>query len=350
MRKESDGAPDKTGLTTDPHSQSATATHQIALVAIPGVRLFELAIAAEVFGVDRHDLVPDWYDFALVASSPSGETISHGITVPAGRGLDALRSADTVIIPASAEAHSGAPAELLAALRAAHARGARIAAICSGSFVLAEAGLLDGRRATTHWMHADELARRYPTVDVDPAVLYVHDGVWTSAGSAAGLDMCLELVRRDHGSAIANEIARRIVIPPHRDGGQAQYIRAAAGVSESAPKRDVYEWARRNLRAVTVAAMAEHLGISTRTLHRRFLDETGRPPQVWLQRLRLQSAAELLESTDLGLDAIARRVGLGTATNLRAQFAAVYGVPPAHYRRTFRPALEPASAGPGRAE
>jgi AraC family transcriptional activator FtrA len=269
--------------------------HRVVLVAAAGVPLFELAIATQVFGFDRRDITPDWYDFAIVGVDDAAPTrIEHGIIVPAGAGLSALRSADTVIVPACADIHGCSPDALLDALRAAHGRGARIAAICSGSFVLAEAGLLHARRATTHWMHADELARRYPTVDVDPAVLYVCDGVWTSAGSAAGLDMCLEMVRRDLGAAVANEVARRTVTPPHRDGGQAQYVRPAAGhAGQGSP--DVREWAHRNIADATVTAMAGYAGVSVRTLNRQFRDQTRQPPQVWLQRLRLDTAAELLE-------------------------------------------------------
>jgi AraC family transcriptional activator FtrA len=308
--------------------------HRVVCVASPGVPVFELAIATEVFGIDRRDLTSDWYDFAITGAEPGAVTIAHGITVPAGPGLDALAEADTIVVPACADLHAHAPTALLDALRAAHARGARIASICSGSFVLAEAGLLNGRRATTHWMHASELVKRYPAVDVDPAVLYVHDGVWTSAGSAAGLDMCLELVRQDHGSAVANEVARRVVTPPHRDGGQAQYIRHA--IAATAPGRDVQEWTRGHLADVTVADMARYNGVSTRTLNRQFRESTDLSPQAWLQRLRLDSAAELLETSDMAVAAIARRVGLGTDTNLRARFTAAYGLPPARYRRTFR--------------
>ncbi|MCO1659867.1 GlxA family transcriptional regulator [Pseudonocardia humida] len=317
--------------------------HRVVLVASPGVPLFELAIAAQVFGTDRSDITPDWYEFAIVGVDGADTRIEHGISVPGGAGLPALRGADTVIVPACAQIHGRAPEALLGALRAAHQRGARIAAICSGSFVLAEAGLLDGRRATTHWMHADELARRHPAVTVDPAVLYVCDDVWTSAGSAAGLDMCLELVRRDLGAAVANEVARRTVTPPHRDGGQAQYSRPAAGPAAQ-PRRDVLDWARRNIADATVTGMADHAGISARTLNRQFHDLTGRSPQAWLQRLRLDTAAELLESTDLTVHAIARRVGLGTATNLRMRFTGTYGVPPTRYRQTFGPRAVPAAA------
>ena len=323
MRNESDSGP----------------RHRVVLVASSAVPLFELAIPAEVFGVDRREIAPDWYDFTLVAADGPSTAVAHGFTVPEGHGLAALRDADTVIVPACASVHTGASPALLDALRQAHARGARIAAICSGAFVLAEAGLLDGRRATTHWMHARELAERYPAVAVDPAVLYVHDDVWTSAGSAAGLDMCLHLVRCDFGAAVANEVARRMVVPPHRDGGQAQYIRLVRP-ARSRPDTDlqaVQSWARRRLADVSVAGMAVRAGLSTRTLNRRFTESTGQPPQVWLQRVRLDAAAELLETTDASIDSIARWVGLGTASNLRERFTTAFGVPPSAYRRTFGP-------------
>jgi AraC family transcriptional regulator, transcriptional activator FtrA len=308
--------------------------HRVVLVASPGVPLFEFAIAAEVFGIDRRQLTANWYEFTIAAVNETGTEIAHGITVPATAGLAALRRADTVIVPACADVHAHAPTVLLDALRRAHAGGARIAAICSGSFVLAEAGLLAGRRATTHWIHAAELAARYPDVTVDPAVLYVHDDVWTSAGSAAGLDMCLELVRQDHGAAIANDVARHIVTSPHRTGGQAQFI-PSTKVSPTMSGPDVQDWARRNVAEATVATMAGYAGVSQRTLNRRFRDYVHLSPQQWLQDARLDVAVEHLETTDLTVDAIARRAGMGSATNLRAQFTKTYGVSPSQYRQTF---------------
>jgi AraC family transcriptional regulator, transcriptional activator FtrA len=307
--------------------------HRVVLVATPGVPVFELGTALEVFGIDRSELAPDWYDFELVATGGSTR-IGGGLVVPAGRGLDAFQDADTVVVPACASIHGGAPAALLTALRAARERGTRLVSLCSGAFVLAQAGLLDGRRATTHWMYAGELARRYPRVEVDAAVLYVRDGdVWTSAGSAAALDLCLEIVRHDHGQAVANEVARRIVTPPHREGGQAQYVRHVRNpVTEPV---DVTDWARQHLAEASVAAMARHANVSQRTLVRRFQDATRATPQAWLRRERLSVARELLENTDLTVEAIARQVGFGSAANLRARFAAAFGVSPNRYRRTF---------------
>lgn len=311
-----------------------SARQRVVVVATPDTHLFELAIPCEVFGVDRTDLTAAWYDFELVTAEP-GTTTDHGLSVPAGRGLEALRDADLIVVPACDTMHSGAPQTLLGALREAHVRGARIASICSGAFVLAEAGLLDGRRATTHWMHAPEFAGRYPGVLLDPDVLYVHDDVWTSAGSAAALDMCLAIVRADHGAAVANEVARRIVIPPHRDGGQSQFIRPRpAPVGHDLA--DSLDWARRNLDKVTVTGLAAHAGTSTRTLHRTMTRVTGGSAQDWLLRERIGAAQELLETSDLTMDAIAVRTGLGTGANLRAHFTRSVGTSPSHYRKTFR--------------
>lgn len=310
-----------------------SATRRVVIIATPGVPLFELSAASEIFGIDRRDISSDWYDFEFATTEPDTRA-GFGVLIPQGRGLAALEHAHTVIVPACANIHSSAPSQLLDALRAAHLRGARIAALCSGAFVLAEAGLLEGRRATTHWMHAQELARRYPGVTVDPDVLYIHDDVWTSAGSAAAIDLCLELVRQDFGASVANEVARRVVTPPHRDGGQAQYVRHQPRTPTTGDG-DVQDWARHNLADVTVAGMADHAKVSQRTLNRQFRARTRLSPQEWIQRERLQATQELLENTPLTLDTIARKVGLGTPTNLRVHFSSAFGVTPGSYRRTF---------------
>ncbi|KNX36558.1 hypothetical protein VV01_04360 [Luteipulveratus halotolerans] len=312
--------------------------HHVVVVATEGVHVFELAIPCEVFGIDRGDLTPQWYSFEVVsaadAQTTGGVSLSHGLSVSAGRGLAALNDADTIVVPACASIHEAVPQHLIDALRSAHARGARIVSICSGAFVLAEAGLLDGRRATAHWMYTAELAARYPLITVDPSVLYVHDDVWTSAGSAAALDMCLEIVRADHGSSVANEVARRIVIPPHRNGGQAQYVRHRP-LPVGHDLATTLDWARHNLDTVTVTAMATRAGTSTRTLHRTVTGRTGQSPQEWLLRERLSVAQELLESTSLTTEAIARRVGLGSSANLRGHFSRAFGLPPRDYRMSF---------------
>jgi transcriptional regulator GlxA family with amidase domain len=313
--------------------------HRVVVPVPPDTPLFELAVPCEVFGIDRSDVVADWYDFRL-CPVPAGPTaLPHGLVLTGGATLDDVAAADTVIVPAWSDPAAEPPAELLDALREAHRRGARVASICSGAFVLAAAGLLDGRRATTHWRHADELAARYPAVEVDPGVLYTDDGdVLTSAGTAAGLDLCLHLVRADHGARAAAEVARRLVVPPHRDGGQAQYIRAplaAPGADADAIGR-VMAWALEHLdRPLTVADLARQAAMSPRTFARAFSAAAGTTPIHWLNRRRVAAAQELLETTGLSVERIAGRVGFGSAVTLRARFTQVAGVAPAQYRRAF---------------
>jgi AraC family transcriptional regulator, transcriptional activator FtrA len=319
---------------------------RVAVVALPGTPIFELAVPCEVFGIDRSDLAAGWYDFGI-HSAASGVSLAHGFGVPAGLDLTDLSGAGTVLVPGCRSIHDGAPAELLAALRVAHDQGARIAGICSGAFVLAQAGLLDGLRATTHWMHASELARRFPTVTVDADVLYVQqDRIWTSAGTAAAIDLCLELVRRDHGAAIANEVARRMVTPPHRGGGQAQYIRTTSVTPHGDPLADTLAWARANLdRELSIVELADRAGMSHRTLIRRFRTTTHTTPQQWLARERIMAAQQLLETTTLPIDRVAQRSGHGSAANLRLQFQRHVGVTPSAYRATFN-STNPDSANP----
>ena len=308
-------------------------THRVVAIALPGVPVFELASAMEIFGTDRSDITEDWYHFELVASDDA-VTIGGGLRAPRGRGLVAFDDADTIIVPACADVHDASPPPVLEALRGAHARGTRIVSLCSGAFVLAEARLLSGRRATTHWMHAELLAQRYPDIQVDASALYVHDdGIWTSAGSAAAIDLCLELVHTDLGATVANEVARRLVTAPHRNGGQAQFIRRPPRVNSD--DADIHSWARANLESATVSAMATHGGMSQRTLVRRFKSRTNLTPQQWLQRERLSAAQELLESSADTIEAIARQAGFGTAANLRAQFTRTFGVAPSAFRSTF---------------
>jgi transcriptional regulator GlxA family with amidase domain len=313
--------------------------HQVA-VPVPGdTPLFELAVPCEVFGLDRSELVAPWYGFTLcpVGKAPVG--LPHGLTLTGGGSLDDLAAADTVVVPAWSDPRSEPPADLLDALRAAHDHGARIASICSGAFVLAAAGLLDGRRATTHWRYADALAARYPQVRVDPNVLYTDDGdVLTSAGTAAGLDLCLHMIRADHGARVAAEVARRLVVPPHRDGGQAQYIRSPMPPpgAEADAISSVMAWALEHLdRPMTVADLARRAAMSPRTFARAFAAAAGTSPMHWLARRRISAAQELLETTDLPVDRIAEKVGFGSAVTLRSRFTQVAGVPPSQYRRTF---------------
>ncbi|MEV4414766.1 helix-turn-helix domain-containing protein [Catellatospora sp. NPDC049609] len=261
-------------------------------------------------------------------------------------GLDQLARADTVIIPAVADVDAEPSPGLLDAVRAAHRAGARLVSLCTGSFVLAEAGVLDGLRATTHWAHTEALAARYPRVAVDPDVLYVDNGdVLASAGKAAAIDLCLHLIRRDHGSTVANAVARRLVVPPHRAGGQAQFVTTPVPARDDHPLADLLPWAMARLdRPLTVEDLARQANMSSRNLARHFRTATGTTPLQWLATQRIRRAQELLENTDDGIDAIAHAAGLGTATTLRRHFHRTVGVPPDAYRRTFRSARPTAGA------
>ena len=300
--------------------------------------LLELAIAAEVFGVDRSDLAPDgeWYE--LTAWTPDGAP-SPWLPDVGTCGLADLAAADTVIVPSTDDPDAASDPALLAALRAAHDRGARIASLCTGAFVLAAAGLLDGRAAATHWMHAEDLARRYPRITVRPDVLYVDEGrVLTSAGKTAALDLCIHLVRHDYGAAAANGLVRRLVGPGYRPGGQAQFI-----APPSAPRLPdglamALDWARGRLdRPLTVEDLARRAGLSSRQLARRMQAEIGTRPLDWLHRQRVALAQELLERSDASVEQVAARCGLGTATTLRRHFQRAVGVSPTTYRATFGP-------------
>ncbi|QKW33351.1 helix-turn-helix domain-containing protein [Actinomadura sp. NAK00032] len=308
--------------------------HTLAVAVTDGVPIFELAIPCEVFGYERPGLADAWYDFRLCAAP--GTRTAAGFAPGTRYGLDALASADTVVIPACASVVDEQPPDLVEAVRAAHAGGARIVSLCTGAFVLAAAGLLDGRPATTHWMHAEQLAARHPEVRVDASVLYIDDGdILTSAGTAAGLDLCLHVVRNDHGAAVAGALAKRLVMPAHRPGGQAQYIDARA-VHDAGDLGPLLDWARRHLdEPLTVAALARRANVTSRTLIRRFHAATGTTPMAWLRGIRIDHARELLETTALPVDQIAERSGLGGPANLRHHFTRVVGVPPTAYRRAF---------------
>jgi len=310
----------------------------VALAVTEGAPIFDIAIPCEVFGRPRPRLPENWYDFRVCAAEPGQTRTGAGFLADTGYGLSELASADTVIIPAIADPLMPQPPQLLAAVRAAHDAGARIASICSGAFVLAAAGLLDGRRATVHWMHASLLAELYPEVTVDPAVLYVDDGdILTSAGTAAGLDLCLHIVRLDFGADVANLLARHLVIPPHRPGGQAQYAEAPVPRQDDDGLAPLLHWAVEHLdQPLTIADLASHQHLTPRTLIRRFHAATGTSPIQWLLSQRVQHARRLLESTDDPLAIIAERCGLGTEVNLRHHFTRLVGVAPTQYRRTFK--------------
>jgi AraC family transcriptional regulator, transcriptional activator FtrA len=313
--------------------------HRVVVPITSNVPIFEVAVACEVFGRARQDFpVPWWYEVVLCAGQPGPVRTAEGLRLDDDRGLAELERADTVIVPACADLQGDPPPELLAGLRAAHARGARIASICTGAFTLAAAGLLDGRQATTHWMHGAELTQRWPSVRVDQNVLYTQDGqIFTSAGECAGLDLCLHLIRLDHGSRIANALARRMVLPPHRDGGQAQYIDSPISGGETTGLGAVLDWARLHLHEpLTVENLAAEAAMSERTFLRHFRAVTATTPLQWLLHERVARARELLETTDDTIDRIAERCGFGTAQTLRTHFTRINTVGPHRYRQAFR--------------
>ena len=309
---------------------------------------FELACAAQVFGIERPEL-PTRYAFSVCAERPGPIATHAGYDMLVTDGLDALDRADTVVIPGWQPATDPPPPTVVQALRRAHSRGARVVSICSGAFALAHAGLLDGRRATTHWALADKLAAHFPRVQVDPDVLYVdHGDVATSAGAGAGLDLCMHLVRSDQGARYAAHIARTMVMPPHREGGQLQYSAPPHPAQIDGTLAPLLEWITARLgEPVTLEQIAAHAGVSPRTLTRRFTDQLGTSPGQWLLTQRIATARDLLESSDLPLDAIARRVGLSSATNLRRRFLNALGTTPGAYRRAFLVRrTEPSSGAP----
>ncbi|BAJ30708.1 MULTISPECIES: helix-turn-helix domain-containing protein [Kitasatospora] len=314
----------------------------VAVVVLEEIHPFELGVACEVFGLDRSASGLPVYDFALVGDRPGPMRTHAGFTVDVPHGPERLADADLVIATATGiRAHY--PEPLLAALRAAHDRGAHLLSICSGSFLLGAAGLLDGRRCTTHWQYAELMAERFPLTTVEPDVLYVDDDpVITSAGTAAGIDACLHLVRKVQGAEVARAIARRMVVAPHRDGGQAQFINRPLPECEGDALTAVLEWMRRHLdRETGVDQLARLAHMSPRTFARRFRQETGTTPHRWLTGQRVLFAQHLLESTGESVDAVAARCGFGNAAALRHHFGRRLGTTPLAYRRAF--------GGPGRA-
>lgn len=324
---------------------TGTVLRDVAVLALDGVAPFELGVLCEVFGVDRTGQGLPGYDFAVCGRRPGPVRTSVGFGLQVPHGLDRAARADLVAVPAMGTDRAWPP-EVLDTLRAAVARGARVLSVCSGAFVLGAAGLLDGRRCTTHWMYAAELARRHPAAVVDPDVLYVDaDPVLTSAGTAAGIDLCLHLVRREHGPRVANALARRMVVPPHRDGGQAQYVEMPVPAAQGDVLGDVLTWMATHLDAdLTVESLAARAHLSPRTFARRFRAETGTTPYHWLTGQRVLRAQRLLEETDLPVEVVAQRAGFGTAAVLRHHFARWCGTTPQRYRRTFRRPAVPAGA------
>ncbi|MFD3541949.1 GlxA family transcriptional regulator [Streptomyces sp. NPDC058662] len=303
--------------------------------------VYEAAIAYAVFGHPQPDLADPWYDLLLCSVSEPPAAGARGFSVRTEHGLDELVTADTVIVPSVPDGvvsrGEALPAAFIDALRQAARNGARMVSLCTGAFALAEAGLLDGRRATAHWTNTADLAKRYPRVEVDEAVLYIDEGdVLTSAGMSAGMDLCLHLVRRDLGAHVANQLARRMVVSGHRPGGQSQFVDLSVPVTDDDGLGPVLDWAAQHLdEPLTVEEMAKYAGLSTRTFFRRLQAVTGTTPLKWLLNQRLVRAQSLLETTDLPIERISEHSGLGTAANLRRHFTLHVGVTPTDYRQSF---------------
>jgi transcriptional regulator GlxA family with amidase domain len=317
--------------------------HRVVVLAMDGLLPFELGIPHRIFGRPKDALGRHLYEVVTCSvRSPGPVRTDADFSIVAEHGPEALATADTVVVPASYELgpvfEEGVLTDELAAALAHIRPGTRLASICTGVFVLAAAGYLDGRRATTHWAETDQLQRLFPKIDVDPDVLFIDDGdVLTSAGVAAGIDLCLHMVRRDHGTAVANDVARRTVVPPHRDGGQAQYIHRPVPDPQQATTTGARAWALGRLHEpVQLRDMAAQESMSVRTFTRRFREEVGVSPGQWLTQQRVERARHLLESTDLTVDQVAQESGFGTAQSMRQHLQAALGVTPTAYRRTFR--------------
>jgi transcriptional regulator GlxA family with amidase domain len=308
---------------------------KVVLLALPGTAPFEFGVICEVFGIDRSEMGGPAFDFTIATADPGPVTTSLGYDMIITTGLEVAADADLLCVPA--HLMDDVDERFLEVLRAAERRGAWILSVCSGAFVLAQAGILNGRRSTTHWMHADRLAAQYPETTVDPDVLFVDDRrVITSAGTASGIDAALHLVRRELGAAATNVIARRMVIPPQREGGQAQYIGTPVQQEGSDSIAPVAEWMLSNLSEdLTVDQLARKALMSSRTFARRFRADMGTTPAAWLNRQRILKAQQLLERTDRGLEVVAQETGFGTAAVMRHHFLKVLQTTPTTYRRTF---------------
>lgn len=312
----------------------------VVAIAYDGQCMFELGIATELFGLERPEVGAPWYRLRIVAATPGPVRALGGIAIEASHDLRHIRRAGTIVLPGWRRDITP-PTALLAAIRHAHAHGARVMSICSGVFLLAATGLLDGKAATTHWRYTEQLAAEHPAIDVRPNVLFVDNGsTLTSAGSAAGIDLGLHLIRRDHGADIAATVARRLVVAPQRDGGQAQFVDHAR-LPDAVPVAelgDTLTWMQRHLaEPLSVARMARHAHQSPRTFARRFVAEVGVTPMQWLIRERVRRAQQLLETTDRSIDEVAARVGFGSAETLRHHFRRTVDISPSRYRATFHP-------------
>ena len=311
----------------------------VSVLAYDGMTGFESGIVAEVFGLTWPDIDQPWYDLKVCAVDRRPLTLLGGATLRTAYDLDDFAAADTVVVPSVRNPDDPIHPGVIEALRSAHARGARVVSICSGAFALAAAGLLDGRPATTHWRYAEQLQQRYPQIKVDRDPLYVDDGdVLSSAGCAAGLDLALHLVRRDLGTATANAVARRLVVSPHRPGGQSQYIEAPVAADPDDDRlAATLAWAQAHLdEPIRVADLARRTSMSERTFVRRFAAATGTSPAQWLIERRVQRAVELLESTDMPVELVCGATGFASPAALRHHFTPRLGTSPTAYRRTFR--------------
>src|SRR5688500_162568 len=316
--------------------------HVVAVLVMDGVHPFEMSVPCEVFGIERPEVCHPWpYEVIVTSIEPTGTVRSgNSFDIVTPFGLADLERADTIVIPAWPNPDQAPSCEVVDALRDAHERGARILSFCTGAFVLGYAGLLEGRRAATHWMHADSFAARFPEVHVDRNVLYVEAGdeLFTSAGTAAAIDLCLHIIRKDLGAEAVNIVARRMVVPPHRDGGQSQFVQAPVPTcADDDPMAGALDWAVEHLdRPLSVEQLARHAAMSPRTFARRFRDVTGTTPPQWLLRQRVLHAQRLLESTDEPVERVAHRCGFSSAAVLREHFTRVTGTNPLTYRRTFQ--------------
>jgi AraC family transcriptional regulator, transcriptional activator FtrA len=318
------------------------ALHKVAVLAYDGLCTFEFAIAVELFGLPRPEF-ERWYAFEVCGLERGPLRATGGVSVLPRRGLQGLLDADTILIPGWRNPEERPPRRVVRALLAAHQRGARLVSICSGVFVLAATGLLDGKRATTHWKYIEKLRVAFPAIRLEPDVLYVDEGnLLTSAGSASGIDLCLHLIRKDFGALTANRVARRLVISPHREGGQAQFIDKPVGEPESPWLSHLLDWIRVRLHdSITLEQLARHARMSKRTLSRRFAETTGSSPLDWMISLRVRQAKDLLETTLLSVEEVAERCGFGSAPTLRHHFRTRVKLTPNTYRARFRRADQP---------
>jgi AraC family transcriptional regulator, transcriptional activator FtrA len=325
--------------------KNSAAQHRVVALAYEGLCTFEFGIVVEMFGLPRPEL-ESWYSFSVCGLENRPLRATGGFTVTPQRGLIGLRQADTIIIPGWRNPDEAPPQRLIRALLKAHERGARLVSICSGVFVLGATGLMNGRRATTHWRYIDKLTHAFPLIRLQPDVLYVDEqDILTSAGSAAGIDLCLHIIRKDFGTVVANKVARRLVISPHREGGQAQFIDRPVGEEAHPWLSHLLEWAQTKLHMqITVEQLAKEAHVSKRTLSRRFAETTGTSPLDWVTGLRVRRAKDLLETTTLSVEEVAEQCGFRSAAVLRHHFRTRVKLSPNIYRDRFHQIASAASS------